>query len=453
LKIVRYDLNLAIDYDRERVSGEARLVIHNPSASPVPRVPLVLYRLFKVSRVLDGGGRPLEFTQQVLSFEDWEEFQANFLDIAPSSPIPAGGRTEVIVEYAGPLLGYTETGMLYVRDRVDKAFTILRSDCLAYPQIGIPSWNTNRSLGMPQFDYLLRVTVPAGLFVANGGTFVEKIESEGRTMFVYRNIKPAWRIDAAVAPYKTLEDQATKSRIFHFPGDEDGARSVAAALWETLALGTKWFGPPAGFEGFSVIEIPEGFGSQTDVTSILQTRDAFADAANLPQLYHEIAHLWGVPALDPLPSRLESEGWAMFLQYAVQESREGKAGALDRGAERCRKRFVEACGKDPKAAGTPIVDYGKLNLTDLSYNKGMLYFYLLDKLAGRDRLLAAWADFYRRYGQKGATTANFLAHMGGNLGVDISRLNADWIYGAKSSDLLLSSASLDEIASLYRERR
>ena len=33
LKIVRYDLNLAIDYDRERVSGEARLVIHNPSAS------------------------------------------------------------------------------------------------------------------------------------------------------------------------------------------------------------------------------------------------------------------------------------------------------------------------------------------------------------------------------------------------------------------------------------
>jgi len=448
LRIIFYDLSYALDYDRGLVSGEARLTIQNPTTTPGAKIPFVLYRLFKVDKILDAAGKPLAYVQRVLPFEDWKEFQANFLEV--DLPIPAQGRTELTIFFGGPLLGNTESGMQYVKDRVDKAFTILRSDCLAYPEIGWPSWKERRSLGMPQFDYRLRVDVPTGLFVANGGDFVEKTESAGRTTFVYRNIKPAWRIDAAIAPYKTVEDGATKSRIFFLPGDEAGARNVAVALRETLALLSRWFGPASAFRGFSIIEVPEGFGSQADVTSILQTRDAFVDAAKLPQLYHEISHLWSVPARDPLPARLESEGLAMFLQYAVQESREGKAGALKEGAERCRKRFAEACGKNAKAAGTPIIDFGKSGLTDLSYNKGMLYFYMLDKLAGRDRFLSAWADFYRRYGQKGATTAEFLGRMDETLGIDLARLNADWIFGTKASDLLLSSASFDEIAASYR---
>jgi len=450
LKTVHYKIDIRIDYEQEKIFGDCRITLVNDSSEPLEKIPLLLYRLMKVISLRDEDGSPLPYSQRIQEFEDWEKLQANVIDVILKTPLRTGERKTIAIVYEGYLSGYTETGMLYVKDRVDRDFTIIRPDCLAYPEVGYPSWALNRTQGLQSFSYEINVSVPDNLIVANGGRLTGSSSQNGRTTYSYKNILPAWRIDVAVAKYGILEDRQNGLRIFHFQGDEDGGRRVLQALKDVSGIFNKWFGPAKGPADFSVIEIPEGFGSQADVTSILQTRDAFRNEDQLVQFYHEISHRWNVLSLDPSPPRFESEGLAMMLQYLVWEKLEKQTGSLDKGAERLRENFRRACRENKRAKDTAMIGYGKEGLTDLSYSKGMLFFYILLKLAGEDNFLNAIQGFYRTYKDKGATSAEFLSYLKGSLKIPLDKFFHDWIYGSSSSEDLLGPRSLDEIILKYR---
>jgi hypothetical protein len=451
IKTVACKLDIKIDYMKEKLSGECRLTIVNESREPMGKVPLILYRLMKITTVKDEDGVPLRFDQRILTLEDWDSFQANIIDVNLKVPLPASEKKTIDILYEGYLAGLTETGMGYVKDHIDKDFTIVRPDCLAYPKIGYPSWSAIRALGMQAFDYEVSVTVPDSLVVANGGRAMGVVSKDGLTTYSYRNILPAWRIDLAVAKYAVLEDRENGFKIFHFPQDLAGAKRVLQALRQSMALFSGWFGPAQGAAAFAVIEIPEGFGSQTDVTSILQTRDAFQDPDQLVQLYHECSHRWNVRPLDPQPPRFESEGLAMMLQSLVREKLEKKPGSLGKGAERLREYFRRECKDNIKAKTTAMIDFGKENLTDVSYSKGMLFFYILYKMAGEDTFLKAMGSFCQTYKEKGATSAEFLAYLQKTFKFSLNAFFKDWIYSAASSDDLLGPLSLDEIVRKYKK--
>jgi hypothetical protein len=226
---------------------------------------------------------------------------------------------------------------------------------------------------------------------------------------------------------------------------------ILEAMKKTLVLYTNWFGPADNFQGFAIIEIPEGYGSQTDVTSILQTADAFQKQDNLTALYHEIAHIWNVRDNDPLPDRLESEGLAMFLQYLAQESLDNKQDALKKGYERLSDRFRQQCKHNPKCKDVPIIEYGNEDMTDLSYTKGMLFFYLLYRIIGEKDFLDASGTFYQKYKKKGATTEEFLNHVKQRTNKKLDRLYQEWIYGTESSQLILDGVPLEDLIKRYLE--
>jgi hypothetical protein len=451
LKPVRYELDVRVDFAEATIKAACRVTVKNPYDRFVDRVSFVLYRLLKVQSIKDAQGRKLTFLQEVKPYQDEEKFRANIVQVTLPEPLAPQATVTLAMDYAGTLMGYVDAGMTYVKDRVDKNFTIIRMDCLAYPQPGVASWQENTAAGLPSYDYALRVTVPKGWTVANGGILVNKTRQEGQETFAYRNTKPAWRLDAAIARYKILSDRARPIRVYYFPSDKQGAGTVFQGLVKILDLFSARLGRLEDFRGFAVIEVPQGFGSQADVTSILLTRDVFMDKSRLTDLYHEVSHLWSVPSRDPLPCRLESEGVAMYLQFWAQEQLDNRAGARDAGASRLRERFLKACQKNPKAAETPMIDYGKADLTDLSYNKGMIFFYLLDRLAGQDKLLSALADCWKRFGASGATTREFMACLESGLGAQIDPVIQDWVYGVRSSELLKSSQTLYQIADLYRK--
>jgi hypothetical protein len=125
---------------------------------------------------------------------------------------------------------------------------------------------------------------------------------------------------------------------------------------------------------------------------------------------------------------------------------------MEAGAARQRERFLKACRENPKAAVTPIIDFGETDLTDLSYSKGMLFFYILDRVAGREKLLRALAECHRRFAASGATTGEYVGRLKALLGQGIEPVLQDWIYGAGSSKLLESSLTLEQIAAGYRKR-
>jgi hypothetical protein len=446
---MRYELDIKVDYKAEKVFGKCLLTINNPSEKSVTHIPLILYRLLKVTAITDEQGTSIPYQQNVLSFEDWEQLQVNHVEARLTKPLAPGQSQTIGIVYEGFLFGYSNDGWMYVKDHIAKEFTFMRMDGYGYPVVGYPSDDVNRRAGLQSYDYILSVTVPEGLVVANGGKLTGKSTIDGQTTYTYTNLKPAWRMDMPIAPYGIVEDKQDNLKIFHFPQDKDNASMILEAMNTTLRLFTNWFGPADNFQGFTIIEVPEGYGSQTDVTSILQTADAFQKRENLTALYHEISHIWNVRDNDPLPDRIESEGLAMLLQYLVQERLDDKPGALVKGYERLSDRFRQQCERNPKCKDVPIIEYGNEDMTDLSYTKGMLFFYLLYRVMGEKEFLDATGSFYQKYKQTGATTEEFLNHVKQRSSKKLDRLFQEWIYGTESSRLVLEDVPVESLIKRY----
>ena len=450
-KPVHYGLDLTLDYENHHLEGRCRLTLVHTTGQPEASVPLTLFRLLNVTSVRDGRGRALEFRQRVLALEDWDVIQVNFVEVDLASPLGPGEKEDLVIDYSGSIVGYAAEGMLYVKDHVDKAFTILRTDGLAYPQIGVPSDKANRAAGLPEFDYDLKVTVPGPELAVNAGRLLERSTKDGRTIFHYVSAKPSWRIDVTVADYRQRDDAAGNARVFCLAGDEESGGAILEALAKCRGLFTTLFGPLPGDTPFSIIEVPEGYGSQADSACILLTRDAFKDKSRFIDLYHEISHLWNVKALDPQPPRFESEGLATFLQYYVQVKLEGKTDALDRAEARILDRVRAELAKDRIAAESPMIDYGRVDKTDLSYTKGMLFFALLSRLMGEAELLKAVAGFQRHYAASGATARQFLDWMAKSTPVPLNRVFDEWITGTGSTKMMLEGLTFDQILKKYRD--
>lgn len=445
----RYSWQVQPDLGEERLYADCGLTLLNRSEAPRDTVQLLLYRMLKVTSLTDGDGTPLRFTQCVESFDDWEAFQANLVTIPLPAPVAPGDSTHLSVEYEGPMRGYIETGMLYVQDNIGPQFTILRLDAFAYPVPAVPSLAANRGIPLASYSYEIEATVPDSMVAANGGELVGKTPADGVTTFRYRNLRPAWRMDVAVAGYAVLP-QPDGSRIYAFPEDSLGAVRLAGAMDSTLALYASWFGPRRGDWGISVIEIPDGYGSQTDVTCILQTSGPFTRRDQYDQFYHELSHLWNLTPTEDHPSRVESEGLAMFLQYRVRELLDGENGAIQRGAERLRDRFIASCRKDDRYRTTPIADYGRENLTGASYTKGMVFFTLLYRLVGEERFDRTIRDYYAAHPDGKASLKDFVAAWKAMEGSPLDRFLQEWLYGTVSSELLLGPDSLEQILARYR---
>jgi len=448
---VSYDLKIDADYGSGTIAGDCALLVRNAADIPIPVVPLNLYRLMVVASVTDASGTALEFTQDVRIFEDWKELQVNHIRVGLEPPLAPGKETLLRIRYAGPLLGYAEA-MRYVKDHVGRDLTLIRTDSLAYPQIGVPSWKTNRAAGLKDFDFTVSLTVPSPLLVANAGDLVAKEENDGRTTYVYKSRVPSWRIDLAVADYTVIEGEAGRFRIFAFPDDVAGARELLGSLTATLELYTRWFGSLRTFPGLTVIEVPAGYGSQADVAAVIQEAGAFKDPAGRYNFYHELSHLWNVPAMDPLPPRFESEGLAMFLQHLVQEKLEGKARAVDEAAAASLIRLAGIFREHPDWKSTPMIDYGVKDLTDLSYRMGQLLFYFLYKVMGEEALLETAGSFYRDYYETGATARQFIEYVGKRARVgSLDKVFEEWVFTPKAVELIASGASLEEIVRRYRQ--
>lgn len=447
---VRYGLDVSIDYESLRLSGTARITVTPDADASVARVPLLLHRLLDVESVLSGAGEPLPFTSRLAAFEDFALLQVRSLEVELPRPLASGERAEIQVAYSGHLCGYAETGMRYVRDHVSRDFTTLRPDAFAFPVVGVPSHEENSRRPHGRFDYEVAVDVPDDLVVANGGERVGVGTAGGRAVWRWRNRAPAWRIDVTVAPYSVIERDGLT--VFYFPADEAGAARVAREFARAMETFAEWFGPLPDFAGFTIVEIPEGYGSQADVTAILQTADAFRDGGEdrVFELYHEASHRWNVPATDRPAPRWE-EGLAVFLQHLLVDHFAGDAEltTTERAAARIGERLRERFAADPDAAATPMADYGRRRRTDLSYLVGMLMFGALYRLVGARDFRRIVGGFFAQYRATGASTNDFVAFADAATEHDLRPFFRDWLFTTRWRRFLSPALRLDRIAAAY----
>ena len=448
LSPTRYELGVDVDFDAQILRGTAGIVVRNPSTESVRQTSLLLYRLLRVTTVRDDHGKDLAFSQAVVAFEDFGKLQVNQILVTFPEPLAPGAQTTIEIRYEGYLLGYSETGMRYIQDRIDPEFTILRADSYAYPSPGYPSFAGNRSAPQGNFTYSARITVPKGLTVANGGR-LEGIDTVGnRVTFHFSSLKPSWRMDFAIAKYTELPSGPI--RVYHLPGDALGAAGVAEAAKQALDLYSKWFGPLRETTGLTFIEIPDGWGSQADVTTIIQSAAAFRDPKQHREVYHEISHLWNVPETDR-PSPRWNEGLATFLEHLVTQETTGKP-EVDAHANALVDRLRGALPTHEAWRKTPLVDYGRAGLTDLSYSVGAVYFDLLYRLAGRETFNRIIGSYVADFRTRGGSTRDLADVVRKTVNIDVSQLNNDWLFTASWADRVEHSASIQDLEAYYRRR-
>jgi hypothetical protein len=446
LRLRSIGLVVAIDYPSERLAGTATLEIENWTDDPVAEASLLLNRLMRFDAIRSSAGEPLSFSQQIVTFVDSPMQQVNQATIHLATALPPGGRATTVVAYSGYLVGYTETGSLYIRDRIDPEFTILRVDAYAFPVVGVPSRVANRSVPEVAFPFDVAVTVPSDLTVASGGELLAKTTAGLFTTWAYRSASPAPFLNLAIAKYVIFQEEGV--RVFAFPRDESGARRVLAAARGAIALFTRSFGPTLARPAFAVIEIPEDFGSQASIAGgIIQTADAFRNASELRQLYHEISHFWNSPDSDH-PSPRWNEGLASYLERRAARELDGR-DEVDANAFARAERLLTLAKENPRLQSVPLASYGKEGMTDFSYSVGAILFYLLDRVVGPAKFDELIGSYYQKNKTFGAGSAEFLREATVLGGPRAAAVLHDWFETVRWYERLCAGESITHMAESY----
>lgn len=447
-----YEMVYRPDMETGALTASGKVTYKNTGQEPVTLLPFTLYRLLDVTKVANQAGEDLPYQESVISTARMFKKQVNYVQVKLRQPLAPGDSTVIAVEFEGYLLGYVETGMLYVKDRIDPDFSILRLDGEAYPAVTCPDVaEVMGDIIRQRFTYTVSVVVPKNLVVANGGRLVSVEQKDGMATYTYTSISPSWRMDFAIAPYAQLSDE--NNRIFCFQEDRSGGEAMLSVMRETMSLYRSWFGPLQTETALTVIEIPEMWGSQTDVTTIIQTAPAFKNPKFLYELYHELAHRWAVTELEQYPDRFESEGVAMFLQDLLRERFQGTENAVAEGVHKSNERFKRYCERVPKFKELPLNKLGEADATRLAYSKGMVFFAVLFELAGEDSFMDTYRSYYETFVKSGATTDQFVSHWKQHLkgSWDRDRFFNDWVYTGESSPMMLEDWELKQMADAYRD--
>jgi len=446
-RLSRLELDVRVDYESERIEGTATLTLLNASAAPLHRVPLLLNRLLRVEAVREDGERDLVHRQSIAAFAEVEKWQVNAVEVDLPEPLAPGDSVRLAVAYGGYLVGYTEVGMLYVRDHVERDFTILREDALAFPRIGVPSLQAMRAAPRARFDFEVSATVPEDLVVATGGEQISRTVSDGWATWRYRSREPAPYLIVAIAPY--LVTEADGVRIYHFPADAEGAQTVLDASSRATARLQSIFGPLERPLALNVMEIPDGWGSQASLAGgIIQEAGAFNDRTKLVELYHELSHLWNAPDTDG-PSPRWNEGLAMFLQDRLAREIDAWVGEAE-AWKRTAARLLERCGEAQPCGRVPLRDYGRENLTDYSYSVGRLMFAALYDTLGEDAFDRALRSHFQAHQASGTTTDDMVrafVEVGGSVA---ELIFADWLDSTAWLSRLRDSPSIQAMFESYR---
>jgi hypothetical protein len=154
--LLHLELEVTPAFPAESLSAGARLRLENVSGRPLSEVPILLNRLLTIGRALGPDGDDLRVQQAVTSMAGFEQLQVRAARITLDRPVAPGDSITLTVDYSGWIAPCAETGMRYVRDHVDSAFTILRSDALAFPMASPPSLAAQRA-SSGEFTFQVRV--------------------------------------------------------------------------------------------------------------------------------------------------------------------------------------------------------------------------------------------------------------------------------------------------------
>lgn len=444
-----YSLHISFLLKDEQIKVNSEITVKNETGKTVSEVPFLLYRLLKVKSATNEKSVPLTFSQQTVTDADWQQFQINQVKVKLKNPLAPNGSTKIRLNYEGFIYGYPEV-MAYVRESISEQYAFMRQETFSYPIIALANEKSRLASYNSIFTYDLRVIVPEGYIAATGGQLLKTETQNGSSVFTFKSKIPIGQIDIAVAKFVVTKDEPMKLTAFVLPGHEQGADNALEGAKNAITFYSKKFGEIENYQGYTVIEIPEDWGSQAPPLYILQTAAVFQDKKNLVEIYHEVAHSWNVkPKPEIQRTRYFDEAFAVFFAALARGEFEGKQTFFDE-MESARKSFIKRTEKDRKNYETPISDYGKYEIGGLSYSKGAWSLYVLHQILGDETFSQAVQSFLKESSGKTADFKDFQRIFERVSKKDLSKFFAEWIYGNESSRLLVENVPIEKVAERYK---
>lgn len=436
-RIANYNLNFIVEPEIGIFKVHGVLTIENEGNTCWSQLPILLYPQLKVKKIKDSENKDVHFTKKSISIEDEENYYVNHICIDLDDSLKLNDHVDLYIEYEGSINGYPHI-MAYVKDKIDKEFSILRTDCHAYPIIAEPNEESILRSDENTFTYQLLIDVPKEYAAGCGGILKDVVRTKERNIYKYISDVPTWRFDIAVAKYSIVEDKDMNLKIFVFPEHKDNAENIVKReVKRAFDLFTALFGSNGKDNYFNIIEIKESYGSQAGDNYILMEEHGFSNnVKEMTHLYHEIGHEWNARAkYDVKRTRFFDEAFASYFEALAIKKFYGDNAFKDK-MELYRQYFVRDVKRDEINYSTPICDYGKYDIGHNCYTKGPWVLYALNKIVGDEIFNKIIRRFLSKFKCQEVDFNDFEEVAQEISGIDLSKFFAQWIYGTESSKFL-----------------
>ena len=451
-KVIRYELKLHVVPSEERMPAEVQMTIKNCTVAPVLQIPFLLNPLLSVEMVSDEHHALLDYRQAVVSMAEENKWRVNSVSVTLHRAVLQGHTTMIAIRYKGAVRGYEEV-MAYVHDHIGRHYTLLRPDALVYPMLAKASVQSYTEAYDSRFTYKQQIAVPNGFTVASGGSPQATSNKGALLTFRFSSRVPTWRMDIAIARFKVVKNRLGNLIVYSLSRDRTRAEILIKEMQRVVTFYSSRFGMTKRANAYTVIEIPDGWGSQASDFYILQESGAFNDPNRIHELYHEIAHSWNATAKPRVQAtRWFDEGFASYFEALAIRQFKGQK-AFDARMAEYRRRFLDAVASDSKNGNTPIAEYGTAALGDDSYTKGAWALFVLNEFVGDETFDRLIETFLAAYADKAADFEDFKAIAESISKLDLSLFFEDWIFGTYSSELLQNERSVADIVHRYAAAR
>lgn len=357
--------------------------------------------------------------------------QADRLTLSVTPPAQAGERRQFTVRYHG----VPANGLRMLKNKFGERVFFSEN------------WPNNARQWLPMIDHPYDkatsefiVTAPARYQVVANGLLQEEVDlGDGRRLTHWKQSVPiaSWLNAIGVAQFAV-----------HHDGSVKGVPHQTWVYRQERETGPAWFGPksrqameffsehigPYSYEKLANVEAA-GFGGGTEhASAIFYGENSILARPDAGLIAHEIAHQWfgnSVTETDWDDVWL-SEGFATYFTALVSEHYEGR-DAFVALLQRSREQVFALEKQLPGVAvlHDNLADMKKV-LNRIIYQKGGWTLHMLRHQMGTEKFWAGIRDYYQRYRNGSATTADFRRVMEEHSRLDLSGFFEQWLARAGS---------------------
>jgi aminopeptidase N len=286
------------------------------------------------------------------------------------------------------------------------------------------------------------VTAPSKYQVVANGTLVEQIDvGDGRRMTHWKQSQPiaSWLNNIGVAQF-AMRNFATVRGVplstWVFRQDRE---SGVASLETPMRQAIEFFGDSVGpypYEKLGGVEAAGMSGGMEHASEVFYGQSSIGKGPLAGLVWHEVSHQWfgdSVTEKDWDDVWL-SEGFATYFASLALEHIEGR-DAFVASMKRSRTAILAVEKKSPQP---PVVHDNLAEIAggrapaEIVYDKGAWTLHMLRGITGNEKFWAGMREYYRRFRDGSASTADFRQVMEEAAGADLAWFFQQWLYRAGS---------------------